>query len=259
MLVSVGILFDLSHVLYILFSSIIIALILFLAKRFLVKQNHKDTFLKVFAILTVFLHISPLWVSFLQGNDAIAADNMLFPIYFCNLTMYLLVVVAFYSDKTKKSFKVLSMIVAYAGIFGAIITLFYPEFYIGSSSILEYGVFKSMASHSTMLIFSSYLFVGKYFEVSKKDGLIYFIGMLFYALVGFIVNITFDIFGLGKPNAMYLQAPPISEVPFLNSFVIGILFTLIVGFIGYKSGLEKEKRLEKQIKRKMGKINDNIR
>jgi heme O synthase-like polyprenyltransferase len=54
--------FDGPHLLYIFVSLFITVILLYLATRFLKKPKHKDVFLKVFAALTVFLHLLPLWV-----------------------------------------------------------------------------------------------------------------------------------------------------------------------------------------------------
>jgi len=223
-----GSLFDLSHVTYIIISLGLTALFLWLPTKAFTCQKHKDMYLKFWAWATFFLHISPLWIEFLKGNQAIAADNMLFPIYFCNLSMYLLVVVAIWGNKKTKAFNYLATMTGYAGTLGALISLFYPEYYIHGGSIFEWGVFKSMLSHSTMLIGSLYLIVGGYFKVEKQNTIIYAAGLLIFGLIGIIVNQTFAWAGLNEPNAMFLQRPPIEEVPFLNAYVIALMMVVLI-------------------------------
>jgi len=231
--IILGTLFDGPHLGYIAVSLTITALLLWLPFRFIKSQKYKDIYLKVWALATLFLHLSPLWISFLNGNPAIAADNMLFPIYFCNLSMYLLVIVAFWGNKKTKFFNQIATLVAYAGMFGALISLFYPDYYLHGTTIFEWGVFKSMLSHSTMLIGCLYLFVGGYFKVNRYNVVTYTIGLLFFGAVGLIVNWTFAAAGLNAPNAMYLQHPPIEDVPFLNVYVIAVLMVLLVFGISY--------------------------
>lgn len=226
--------FDGPHLIYIFASLFATVLILFLALRFLKKQKHKDIFLKFWAFATVFLHILPLWVNFLQGDEPIAKDNMLFPIFFCNLSMYLLVITAFWGNKESKGFKYFAIVTAYSGIFGALISLFYPEYYFEEGVMLKLGVMKSLLSHSTMLIGCLYLLLGKYFKVSVKENTIIFTGGLFvFALVGVLVNAIFHWAGLEAPNAMYLQKPPIEDVPFLNTYVIGIGLIGLTALVSY--------------------------
>lgn len=232
--IILGTIFDGPHLAYIAISLALTALLLWLPFRFIKSQKYKDIYLKVWAIATFFLHISPLWIAFLNGDPAIAADNVLFPIYFCNMSMYLLVIVALWGDKKTKFFNHIATVVAYAGAFGALISLFYPDYYLNSTnSIFEWGVFKSMLSHSTMLIGSLYLFVGGYFKVNRYNVVTYSIGLLFFGAVGLIVNGIFAAAGLNAPNAMYLQHAPIEDVPFLNVYVIAALMVLLVFGISY--------------------------
>ena len=172
-------------------------------------------------------------LNFLNGESAIANDNMLFPIYFCNLTMYFLMLVSLWGNKKTKVFKYLAIIAAYSGVFGSLISLFYPDYYLGAQSMFEWGVMKSMLSHSTMLVGSLYLFVGNYFKAETKNVYVYGIGLLFYGLIGVIVNSLFAAADLNDPNAMYLHRPPLSEAPFLNVYTIAILMLIITMIIGY--------------------------
>lgn len=161
--------------------------------------------------------------------------------------MYLLVITAFWGDKNSKSFHYLSVITSYAGALGALISLFYPEYYLGSGNIFELGVFKSMLSHSTMLIGSLYLMTGKYFKVQLKDNvIIYGVGLLGFGVIGLAVNGLFALVGLPQPNAMFLQKPPIEEVPFLNVFVIALLMMLVVAGISYTIEYLQTKRMAKE-------------
>jgi len=223
-----GTLFDSYHLGYIFVSLAFTILMVWWPTRYIKQQKHKDIYLKTWAWLTVFLHLSPLWVDFLKGSTPVAADSMLFPIYFCNMSMYFLVIVAIWGNKKTKTFNRLATVAAYAGVFGALISLFYPEYYVHGGSMFEWGVFKSMLSHSTMLIGSLYLFVGGYFKIDKFNVVTYFIGLLFIGLIGIIVNATFALAGLNPPNAMYLQHPPLADVPFLNVFVIAAMMLVLV-------------------------------
>lgn len=236
--------FDGPHLLYIFVSLFITVILLYLATRFLKKPKHKDAFLKVFAALTVFLHLLPLWVEFLTNNgQAFAYDNMLFPIYFCNLSMYLLVVTAFWGDKTTKAFKSVATVTGYAGTFGALISLFYPEYYFQAGTMLTLGVMKSMLSHSTMLVGSLFLITGNYFKIDvKQNVIVYSVGLLAYGLIGVLVNWTFTANGLHNPNAMYLTHPPIEGVNFLNAYTISLMMVGLVTLISYTINFFKKKQ-----------------
>ena len=81
-----------EHILYIVCSLVVIGLILFGA-HYIKKQKYKDLFLLFFAFACFFLHVSTMYTTFFTNGTGIgnAYDNQLFPIYFCNYMMYLLV------------------------------------------------------------------------------------------------------------------------------------------------------------------------
>jgi hypothetical protein len=228
-----GQLFDQTHIAYILISLSLTVILLVLAKRNLKTFKHKMLFFNISAILTFFLHISILWVDFFRNGSAGVPDNILFPIFFCNLTMYLMIFVSLYPNKNSKLFNMFCLVVGYGGFFGAMISLMYPSYYLGAASMFEWGVFKSMLSHSTMLLGSTWLIVGGFFKIKPYNAIIYFVGLLFYGLVGIIVNQSFSYFGLYNPNAMYLDHPPLSDVPILNFFVIAMLMVLLISIFGF--------------------------
>ena len=223
-----GTLFDISHILYIFISLIVSISILILGKKYLKKQNQKNALLIVFGLLTFFLHISVLWVDFLKNGSAGVPDNVIFPIYFCNASMYLLMITSLWTRKDSKTFYYLAIITSYSGFFGATISLFYPAYYLGSNSIFEWGVLKSMLSHSTMWIGSLWLLVGGYFKIEKRNVVVYGIGLLAFGFIGVVVNFIFETAGLYAPNAMYLQHPPLEDLPFLSAYTIALLMTLLI-------------------------------
>lgn len=223
-----GQLFDTTHIIYIFTSLSISGLILFLGRKYTTTSHQKDRLLFWFAFLTFGLHISVLWVDFLRNGQASAPDNVLFPIYFCNLSMYVLFFLSLSKNKKSKTFQFFAILAAYGGIFGSLISLMYPQYYLGASSMFEWGVFKSMLSHSTMLVGSVWILINDYFEVKMSNVLHYFLGLLVYGAIGVLVNQIFAWAGLGNPNAMFLSHPPLSEAPFLNAYVIAILMCVII-------------------------------
>ena len=215
-------LYDTYHILYIVISLVLtIAILLGLSR--IRAQKAKNGILIALGCTTYFLHISILWADFLTNGSATAADNILFPIYFCNFTMLLLMVVGFIRNKNSVVFRILATLTAYGGIVGGLVTLFYPEFYMWTPDFRSWYVWKSFLSHSTMLLGSLYLFVGGFVKI-RVDNTVYLAGGLVLTLiVGLTVNALFAACSLPDPNAMYLQKSPIAEVPFLNGYVIGFL------------------------------------
>lgn len=219
--------FDVFHLTYIFSSLLVTVIILLGAKKYIKMDKNKNLFLKFWGLLTVFLHLSELWVAFLKGGSSLVHDNMLFPIFFCNLSMVLLLITGFIENKSSKAFKYLAIITAYSGVLGSLISLFYPSYYLGDSK-LTYHAVKSLLSHSTMLIGCLYLITGKYFKVEKSNTLIFVGGLLTFGAIGLVNNLIFKLAGLESPNSMYLEAPPIDGVNILNVYMLAVLLTLVV-------------------------------
>ena len=240
-------LFDGLHLSYIIISLLVSAGLLFLAKKYIHTEKYKEWFLKFWAIVTVFLHLITLYDDYLKTGSANVADNQLFPIYFCNMTMYLLVITALWGNKKTKFFQYLATVTSFSGILGSLISLFYPEYYLNTGDMFVLHVFKSLLSHSTMLIGCLYLIVGRYIKISFKESTITFgVGLLGFGLVGVIVNAIFKWAHLPPPNAMYLQRPPIPEVPFLNVYVIALMLMGVVALSTYIYSLNEKKHASKR-------------
>lgn len=220
-------LFDLTHCLYIVISLAVTAGLLW-AFRYIKEQRHKDMVLKLSGVATVLLHLSAMWVDFLTTGTSVTPDNVLFPIYFCNMQMWLLVICAFISNKESAGWRWLAIFTAYGGTLGALISLFYPDYYLHTPTLANWGVLKSMLSHSTMLIGCLYMFTGGYVKIRVSNVLPYCGGLACTLVLGLSLNALFAAFGLNPPNAMFLQHSPIPEVPFFNGYGIGLLMIIVL-------------------------------
>ena len=69
-----------------------------LCKIFVKNQNKKDFIMKFAAVITVALHFSPLYVEFFKSGSTEAYETMMFPLYPCNVAMWMLVIVAFFKN-----------------------------------------------------------------------------------------------------------------------------------------------------------------
>ena len=110
--------FNLAHILFMVFSLIALVITFVLCKTFVKDQKKKDIILKVAAILTLILHYSPLYVDFFTEGVAEVYATMILPLYPCNVAMWLLVITAFIKNKQSKTFKVIAEITFYLGLIG---------------------------------------------------------------------------------------------------------------------------------------------
>lgn len=251
-------LFDTTHILYIVFALVgtVGALI---GLSFIKVQKWKDFALKMFALATVIVHFSIVWTTYLSTGTALITPSILFPIFFCNLSMYMLLVAAFWKNKQSKLFEWIASFAAYAGIIGGLVTTFYPDFYTANPDVGNWLVLHSMIDHTTMLIGCLYLFVGKYVKVKVFNMIPFCVGLLFAGLVGVINNGIFALAKLPPQNSMYLQKSAIDGVSFFNcwgmaliAIVLVFAFTVIYEFCAYEKGerwynkFPKKKKIEEK-------------
>ena len=228
---------------YILGSLGLTILILILAGKLIKTSKNKNRFLLFWAWVTFLTHISVMWVDYLANGSAQAPDSVLFPIYFCNACMYTLMVVSLLPNKKGKLFYYLATFVAYAGTFGALITLFESHYFADLTSAYTFGNFKSMLSHSFMLVGCLYLFVGKYVKIKVSNLIPYAYGLLGCFVLGNFINWLFEANGLPNPNSMYLVKSALDSVPLFTGYFLAAvmvvlisLFTMIWEQFAYKKG-----------------------
>ena len=72
--------FDLGHILYMVISGIITGVLLWLMFKHFKTEDKKIGALKFFAIITVIIHYSSLWVDFFTDGSAEVSSVMLLPV-----------------------------------------------------------------------------------------------------------------------------------------------------------------------------------
>ena len=198
------------------------------ACAFFVKgEKAKVRVLKIFALLTVAIHYSDLWVSFFETGSADIADSHLLPIYPCNIIMWMLLITAFLKNRDALPAKLLTDFVFWAGIVCGTIGIVFNENFGNNPTLAEWDILDGLLSHSTMLFGCIYLGVGKFMRV-RVDNLPGIVcGLLFFVLDGAIINGLYSIFELDPVNSMYLQHPPFDAMPWLTTPVMGIAGILL--------------------------------
>ncbi|MGN0803901.1 MAG: hypothetical protein ACI4MS_00775 [Candidatus Coproplasma sp.] len=220
-------LFDLTHILYIVISLVITVGFLILFTRFK-SPKAKNIILLIIGAVTMVIHVSSIWVEFLIRGSAQMPSYFLFPIYFCNLNMLFLFICGIIKNKDSVTYRWFAVFTAYGSIIGGLVSLFYPDYYVNYPHIWDWGVLKSFLSHSTMLLGGIYLFTGGFVKIRVFNMLPLTAGLLFCGAVGFLTNVLFAVCGLSSPNAMYLQATALDGVPFFNAYGLALLIVLLV-------------------------------
>lgn len=242
--------FDLTHILYMVISGAITALLLIAAAKRVKTQSGKDKILKISAVITVALHYSSLWVDYLTTGSAEVENNHLFPVYPCNIIMWLLLIAAYKKDKTDTVFTLLSEFLFWGGVVCGSIGIIFNINYDNTPSLLDYDVLKGLVSHSTMLFGCIYMRVGGYmrfrvFNVASCAG-----GLMLFLADGMFVNRIYKMFNLEPVNAMYLLESPFASMPWLSPIFMGVvgLSLLFAGLALYELRLPKEERWYSKLK-----------
>lgn len=223
-------LFDLTHLLYIIISTIVTIAVLVLATIYLKEQKQKDVFLKFFAIITVVLHYSGLWVDFLSTGTALAGASLLFAIHPCHVCMWLLVASAFIKTRTTIGYRVVTEFAFYLGIVGGILGIALNVNYMENPTLLNWDVLRGLLGHTTLIIGCVWLLCGKYIKIRVFNVVSILLGMTLLLVDGFFVNSLFKLFKLDPVNSMYLLEPPIPSMPWFNTALIGVL-AVAIGFL----------------------------
>ena len=246
--------FDTKHILFMIFSFIGLAITFVLCKLFVKNQNKKDFILKFAAIITVAIHYSPMYVDFFKTGSATLYETMLFPLYPCNVAMWLLLIVAFIKNKNSKVFKVLAEITFYLGLVGGILGIALNEIYANNPTFAEWDVLHGLISHVTLLLGSVWLLVGGYIKIRVNNVFSVLIGFTILLVDGWVLIGLYRLCNFTPVNCMFLLEPPLAGAPFLNTYVIGIGVTLIIFIITClveQFALKKEERWYSKIKEKI--------
>ena len=114
--------FNLQHILYIVISFILTVALLVLFSKYAKDDKTKNKILKFFAILTVVIHYSNLWVDyFSNGGTATVENDHILPVYPCNVVMWMLLVASLLQNKKSLGFQMLSEFCFYGGTICGII------------------------------------------------------------------------------------------------------------------------------------------
>lgn len=213
---------------YSIVTMIVILTSLFVINRKITNQNSKDNILKVFAVITVVIHYSSLWVDYFTTGEAQVDSTMLLPVYPCNICMWMLLIVAFMKDKQSALYKLLTEFLAIAGTVCGLIGLFANEIFISNPDFFDYDSLKGLLSHSTMIFGTMFILTQGYVKVRTVSMTISTaIGLCIFAIIGAIVNLIFYLCNLDPVNAMFMLEFPY-DIPGASFITLGILGIIVV-------------------------------
>lgn len=222
--------FNTQHILYMVISGVLTAILLFLTAKYLKKQQWKDVLLKFFAIATVLLHYSDLWVDyFTNGGQAQITSVHILPVYPCNVMMWLLLIAALMKKKNSRPFQMIGEFCFYMGTICAVVGIVLNANFDANPTLADYGVLKGLLSHSTLLMGCLYMLVGGYIRIRLFNSVSMASGTALLVLCGIGVNRLYDHFGMEAPDGMFLRHNPYFPcTPFIPGIGVILLLTLLL-------------------------------
>ena len=218
--------FNTQHILYMLISGIATALLLKLSATYAKTDESKNRILKFFAIVTVVIHYSNLWVDyFLNGGSATVENNHLLPVYPCNVVMWMLLIAAFVQDKKRLLFQLLSEFCFYGGTICGVVGIVLNANFGNNPTLADYDILKGMLSHSTMLFGCLYMLVGRFIKIRLFNVVSVTAGLGSFVACGLAVNKLYESFGMEPPDGMFLRSNPYIDV---SPIVLGILAIVLM-------------------------------
>ena len=228
------------------FSAIFLIIIsLFIIFKKVKEENKKDKILKIFAILTVIIHFSSLWVDYLTTGSAEVENTMLFPIYPCNICMWLLLIVAFMKKKDTFIYKSITEFLAIGGTVCGLIGLFANEIFLATPDFFNWDSLKGLLSHTTMIFGTLFLLTQGYVKIKAISLTISCtLGLALFAVDGGLLILLFKLCNLPEINIMFMLDFPldIKGANFMTLGLLGIIVSFIIGNIFEFIFLKKEER-----------------
>lgn len=222
--------FNTQHILYMVISGLITVALLVLARLFIREDQTKNKILKFFAIITVVIHYSNLWVDyFASGGSATIENNQILPVYPCNVVMWMLLIAALMKDKKSLPFQLLSEFCFLGGTVCGVLGIVLNVNFGNNPTLADYDILKGMLSHSTMLFGCLYMLVGGFIKIRVFNTVSVTFGLATFVLCGMVVNRLYEHFGMEPPDGMFLKSNPYMKTSpiVLGILAIGILFCLL--------------------------------
>lgn len=207
-------------------SAAVSVILLMLAGKYATDDRAKNRILKFFAIITVIIHYSNLWVDyFTNGGTAAVENNQILPVYPCNVIMWMLLVASLLRSKEALPFQMLGEFCFYAGSICGTLGIVLNTNFGNNPTLADYNILKGLLSHSTMLLGCIYMLTGGFIKIRVFNAVSVTTGLGIMLACGVGVNALYEHFGMEAPDGMWLKSNPYIGVPPL---VLGFVFAMIL-------------------------------
>ena len=214
--------FGTTHILYMLISAVLSAVLLVFLYFKANDERSKTWALRAFAIITVIIHYSSLWVNFFATGELVLEESQLLPIHPCNICMWLLLACSLIKNRDSRIFKIISEFTFWGGVVCGSIGIIINENFGANPTLADYSVLKGMLSHSTMVLGCIYLLVSGMVRIRVSNVISVIAGLAFFVVDGSVINALYAIFDREPCNSMYMLELPFPDLPWLNTLTMGI-------------------------------------
>lgn len=214
----------------------IIALGIWLSKKFIKSSRGEAILLLCASLITVFFHYSSFIYQLIfcgTGMEYLRQNpNLILPIYPCNLVMWSCVVFAFLKNKKSKLGAFLTDYIFWFGIVSTLVGMFANVDFIRDPNLANFEVTKSIVAHATLLFNVLLLPIFGYVKVDLGRNMRHIIiSIIEMLVVGLYCNLVFGVLVSEdmayEVNSMFLIHSPFAGVEFLTYPVIALIALLI--------------------------------
>ena len=217
------------------FNFVLIALIaigLWLIKKYVTKESTKNLILVVAAVFTIVFHYSTFGFKLLTGGNAMEylsdTPNLILPIYPCNVVMWSALIFALLKNKHSKLGAFFADYLFWFGIVSTLVGMFANVDFINNPTLADYENVKSIAAHATLLFNVLLLPIFGYIKIDVKRNITNIIISIFVmAVLGCYCNLVFHALVSEamayEVNSMFLIHSPFEGLDFLTYPVISLI------------------------------------
>ncbi len=219
----------------IIFNFILIALIalgLWLIKKYVKKERTQNVILAIAAIFTIVFHYSSFIFKLLTGSNAMEylsqTPNLILPIYPCNVVMWSALIFALLRNKRSKLGVFFADYLFWFGIVSTLVGMFFNVDFINNPTLTDYENFKSIAAHATLLFNVLLLPMFGYIKTDVKRNITSIVISIFaMAVIGGYCNLVFYALASKEMaydvNSMFLLHSPFDGLSFLTYPAIALI------------------------------------
>ena len=223
-------LFGIEHILYIVISTIIGGVGLFLAYKYAKDEKKQSIILKIIAVL-LFISVMTNRISQVFRYEEVRWYCII-PDSYCAMTSLVLSIVVLFGKKNNSAYHFLWLL----GLFGGISTVIYAAFVGQGPTIFYIPTITGLLHHSFSAILVVALLMFKQIDITYKKWYCTLFGFTSYLTVGAFLMHTFNL-----SDAFHIAEPLLPNTP-LTAWVMGPMYAAAYAVILFAIEIYKKKR-----------------